>query len=64
MVLSGIGDQDRHLRVLVEDLLNAAVVNTLTHVSLARFLSSIFTGVIVVAKVLLLRQEGGWILSR
>lgn len=34
MVLASVCDQNRHLRVLIEDLLNATIVNTLPRVLL------------------------------
>jgi hypothetical protein len=51
MVLSGIGDEDRHLRVLIEDLFYAAIVGTLSVVAMTGGLSVIFL-ILLVAKIL------------
>lgn len=54
MVLASIRDQNRHLRVLVEDLLNATVVNTLPRVLLT---SGAIIGLFGVAQVFRMRDE-------
>jgi hypothetical protein len=47
VVLPGVGDKDRHLRILIEELLYATVVYTFASVSGTGLLSIIFGRVIV-----------------
>lgn len=47
MILPGIRDEDGHVGILIEDLLYAAIVNTLPDISLVHLLGVISLAVIV-----------------
>lgn len=51
MVLPGVSNDNRHLGVLVEDLLYPAIINTLPGISLVLFLDVISLAVVVVGEI-------------
>lgn len=64
MILPGVGDENRHLGVLVEDLLYATVVHTPTKIPMTRRLGIVRPIILLVAKVILMGQVIGRILAR
>lgn len=58
MVLASIRNQDRHLRVLVKDLLDSTVVDTLPRVLLTR---SAIVGFFGITQVFRMRDEIRWV---
>ena len=64
MILPGVGDENRHLGVLVEDLLYATVVHTPTKIPMTRRLGIVRPIILLVAKVIFMGQVIGRILAR
>jgi hypothetical protein len=52
MVLPGVGDEDRHVRVLVENLFYTAIVMTLSGITVTRLLGAIAFRFILIAQIL------------
>lgn len=63
MILPGISDKDKHLRVLVEDLLYATIVRAPSEISMTRLLSIVCPVVLFVAEVILAGKVVGRILA-
>lgn len=63
MVLPRIRDENRHLRVLVEDLLYTTVINTPPKESRTSLLSTVCPLILFITKLILAGQEIGRILA-
>lgn len=52
MVLSGVRDQDRHVRILIENLFYTAIVTTLSRITMTCLLGAIAFRFILIAQIL------------
>jgi hypothetical protein len=64
MILPGICDEDRQLRVFIKNLLDATIVDALLTTIPTIFLTTITTGIIIVATLRLPRDIIGGVFVR